>query len=267
MMSFIVLSFANPRSCFRLCVAPSRVGSLRVGYDIDPLRVRGGLGPVIVVPVPPLVRRGLGIALRRVLPLLLAPARSYVKVAPGAAHCLVAAVVDEVGAKYTLAVAEERVRAVPLVHAEVGVEAILDGVPRHLPAHPRLHARDVSLRRTRGEREGGVAGVQMGEVGDLVGTEGAAAAGMLGPAEHVEHAHLTFRPFELILLLHGQPRHPATLGGQRVTGAGEGLLLHEELLARCLPLLWRHDRWCLHCEMPFLVLNLSLLARSHFISP
>src|SRR5712671_7638124 len=215
MMSFMVFPFANPRSCFRLCVVPSRGGSLRVGYDIDPLRVRGGFGPVIVVPVPPLVRRSLGIALRRVLPLLLAPERSYVKVAPGAAHCLVAAVVDEVGAKYTLGVAEERVRAVPLVHAEVGVEAVRDGVPRHLPAHPRLHACDVSLRRARGKREGGVAGVQMGEVGHLVGTEGAAPAGMLGPAEHagleegavddqltaaveqIEQAHLTFRPFEL----------------------------------------------------------------------
>jgi hypothetical protein len=29
---------------------------------------------------------------------------------------------------------------------------------------------------------GGVAGVQMGEVGDLVGIEGAAAAGVVGPA-------------------------------------------------------------------------------------
>ena len=74
--------------------------------------------------------------------------------------------------------------AVPLVHAEVGVEAVGDGVPGHLPAHPRLQARDVRLRRARGVREGGVAGVQMGEVGDLIGPEGAAAAGLLGPAEH-----------------------------------------------------------------------------------
>src|SRR5213082_3616609 len=99
-----------------------------------------------VVPDPPLVRRGLWITLRRVLPLLLAPERSDIEVVPGIPHLLVAAVVDEVGAEHAVAVADERVRAVPLVHAEVGVEAIRDGVPRHLPAHSRLQARDVRLR-------------------------------------------------------------------------------------------------------------------------
>ena len=53
-------------------------------------------------------------------------------------------------------------------------------------------------------------------------------------------------PVELVLLLHGQPRHPPALGGQRVAGAGQLLLLHEQLLARGLPLLRRHDRWCVH---------------------
>ena len=156
--------------------------------------------------------------------------------------------------------------AVPLVHAEVGVEAVRYGVPRHLPAHPRLQALDVRLRRARSVREGGVAGVQVGEVGDLVGSQRAAAAGMLGPAEHagleegavddqltaaleqVEQARLALRPVELVLLLHGHPRHPPALGGQRVTGAGQLLLLHEQLLARRLPLLRRHDRGCFHCN-------------------
>src|SRR5437588_9080635 len=137
-----------------------------------------------VVPDPPLVRRGLGVALRRILPLLLAPKRSQVEVAPGAPHRLVAAVVDEVGATHAVAVADKRVRAVPLVHAEVGVEAVRHGVPRNLPAHPRLHALDVRLRRPRGERESGIASVQMGHVSHLVGHQGAADAGMLGPAVH-----------------------------------------------------------------------------------
>ena len=106
----------------------------------------------------------------------------------------------------------------------------------------------------------------MGEVGDLVGHQGAAAAGMLGPAEHagleegavddqltaaveqVEQARLALRPVELVLLLHRHPRHPPTLGGQRVTGAGQVLLLHEQLLARSLPLLRRHDRGRFHCN-------------------
>src|SRR6266550_4554225 len=99
----------------------------------------------------------------------------------------------------------------------------------------------------------------MSKVGDLVGAEGATAACVLGPAEHpgleesaiddqllaaleqVEQANLTLGSVELVLLLHRHPRHPSTLGGQRITGAGQALLLHEEILARGLPLLLRHD--------------------------
>src|SRR5262245_34434576 len=60
--------------------------------DVRPLRRRGAA--VFVVPVPPLVRRSLRIALRRVLPLFLAPERRDVEVVPSAPHLLVAAVVD-----------------------------------------------------------------------------------------------------------------------------------------------------------------------------
>src|SRR5882672_4888933 len=63
----------------------------------------------------------------------------------GRAHRLVTAGIDEVGAEHAVAVAEKHVGAVPLVHAEVGVEAVRQGVPRHLPAHLRLNARDVRL--------------------------------------------------------------------------------------------------------------------------
>src|SRR5216683_4541340 len=107
----------------------------------------------------------------------------------------------------------------------------------------------------------------MGDVRNLVGHQRAAAAGMVGPAEHagfeegaiddqltaaleqVEQARFALGAVELVLLLHGQPRHPPTLGGQRVTGAGQVLLLHEQLLARSVPLLRRHDRGCLHGQM------------------
>src|SRR6478609_756473 len=67
-----------------------------------------------VVPVPPLIRRRLRMARRRVLPMLLAAKRREVQVAPGATHLLVAAVVDEVGAKDVLAVADEPIRALSL---------------------------------------------------------------------------------------------------------------------------------------------------------
>jgi hypothetical protein len=106
----------------------------------------------------------------------------------------------------------------------------------------------------------------MGHVGDLVGHHGASAAGVIGPAEHpgleegavddelaaaveqVEQARHAAGPLERIRLLHGHPRHPSTFRGQRVTGAGEGLLLHEQLLTRGLPRLRRNDRWRLHGE-------------------
>src|SRR5262245_62829221 len=78
----------------------------------------------LVVPGPPLVRRGLAVALRRILPSLLAPERGHVEVGPGVAHRLVAAAVDEVGAEDVVAVADERVGAVPLVLAEGGVEVV-----------------------------------------------------------------------------------------------------------------------------------------------
>src|SRR5215210_4296075 len=55
-----------------------------------------GLGVGIVV-VPPPVGRGLRVALRRVLPLLLAAERGDVEVTPGRPQGLVTAGVDEVG--------------------------------------------------------------------------------------------------------------------------------------------------------------------------
>src|ERR671925_2256703 len=109
--------------------------------------------PVRVVIVPPLVRRGLGVALRRVLPLLLAAERRYVEVGPGGSHGLVAAGVDEVGAEDAVAFADERVGAVPLADAEVLVEVVRDRVPGdQRPGHPRLPVLDVLLQRGRRTR-------------------------------------------------------------------------------------------------------------------
>src|SRR4051794_6768851 len=168
------------------------------------------------MPVPPLVRSALGVALRRVFPRLLTPERRHVEVAPGGAHRLVAAGVDEVRTEHALPVADECVVAVPFSHPEVGVETVGDGVPGNLPAHPRLQTLDVGLRCARGVYEGGVARIQVGKVGDLVGPEGTAHAGMLRPAVHagleesaiddqltatleqVEQARFAVRPLEYI---------------------------------------------------------------------
>src|SRR5215472_8334057 len=126
---------------------PATSGSCRVRDDIDPFWIRRGFGVVVIVPVPPLVRLGLRITFGRVLPGLLAAERCDVEIAPDGPHGLVATVVDEVCAEHALTVAEEDVVAVPFIHAEIFVEAVCDGVPGHLPAHPCLQPRDVRLRR------------------------------------------------------------------------------------------------------------------------
>src|SRR5262249_16308569 len=180
-----------------------------------------------VVPLPPLIRRGLWIALRRVLPLLLAPERCDVEVVPSASHLLVAATVNEVRAEHAIVVMDERVRAVPLVHAEVLVEVVRHRVPgNEPPAHPRLQAFDILLRPARDEHQGGVARGEMGRVSYLVSQHGAANAGVLGPAvyagleecavnnqlvaavEQIEQARFAVGAVELVLLFHRQPRHP-----------------------------------------------------------
>src|SRR6185437_5109653 len=139
---------------------------------LNPLLVRRCIRDVAVVPVPPLVRRRLRIAFGRILPELLPAERCDVEVVPGAAELLVTAVVEEVGAEYAVAIAVEDVGAVPLVHAEIEVEAVGDGEPRDVvPAHPLLQAHDVRLGRTRCKDECGVTGVQVRNMGDLIGAE------------------------------------------------------------------------------------------------
>src|SRR5271163_3622745 len=105
----------------RFRVALSEGGFASVGH-LDPLLVRRGLGFVVVVPVPPLVRLALGVTLWRVLPSLLPAERREVEVAPGGPHRLVAAVVGEVCAEHPVAIAEEHVVPVPFINAEVLVE-------------------------------------------------------------------------------------------------------------------------------------------------
>src|SRR5580692_2380246 len=106
-----------------LYAALSEGGFASVGH-LGPLPVRRGFGIVVVVPVPPLVGRGLGVSFGGVLPEFLASERGQVEETPGAAHGFVAAVVDEVSAENAVSVADEGVMAMPFVDAKVGVEAI-----------------------------------------------------------------------------------------------------------------------------------------------
>src|SRR5262249_2833889 len=115
----------RPLSRLRVWVELSESGFSSVGH-LDPLGVGRGLGVVVVMPVPPFVRRRLGVTLWRVLPSLLAAERRDVEVAPNGPHRFVAAVVDEVCAEHPLAIAEKHVVAVPFIDAEVLVEAVGD---------------------------------------------------------------------------------------------------------------------------------------------
>src|SRR5262249_3709430 len=96
----------------------------------------GFIVAIFVVPIPPLVRRCLRITFWRVLPFLLAPERSDVEIVPRAPHLFVATIVDEVRTKHAVAIANERIGAVPFIYTKIPIEVIRDRVPRNeLPAH------------------------------------------------------------------------------------------------------------------------------------
>src|SRR5437899_962287 len=83
----------QPRGDRSLVVGPSGRAHQFLGGSRPPLPFLGrrrGVS-VFVVPVPPFVGRALRVALRRVLPVLLAAKGSQVEVAPGVTQCLVAA--------------------------------------------------------------------------------------------------------------------------------------------------------------------------------
>src|SRR4051794_23841881 len=82
---------AMPRSARLALVTEGSFAGVR---HLDPFRIGRRIGDVAVVPVPPFVRPGLRIALRRVFPLLLAAERGHVEIGPDGTHRLVAAVVD-----------------------------------------------------------------------------------------------------------------------------------------------------------------------------
>src|SRR6267142_973322 len=93
--------------------------------------------------------------------------------------------------------------------------------------------------------------------------EGAVDDQLTAALEQVEQARFALGPVENICLFHGNPRHPPSLGGQRVTGAGQGLLLDEKLLARSLPLWRQHNRRGAHGGLFADPVILNCLGRGH----
>ena len=101
----------------------------------------------------------------------------------------------------------------------------------YVPSQLQVQARDVRLRCTRGINQGRVTCIQVGEVGDLISPERAAAAAMFGPAHHpgfeegavddqltpaleqVEQARRARRPLERVGSLNRHPWHPPAFGG------------------------------------------------------
>jgi hypothetical protein len=73
--------------------------------------------------------------------------------------------------------------------------------------------------------------------GDVRGVEGAIDDQLAAIIEHVEQAQRALRAVEAVLLLDRHPWHSAALGGQRIAGAGDLLLLDQQLLAGGVPIL------------------------------
>src|SRR5262249_33542817 len=148
---------------------PTRGTGRRVRSRLD----RSSLLLIFVVAAPPLIRRLLRIAGRRVLPRLLAPERHPVEEAPHRSDRLHAAAARAVGPVDVLALAQEhaqREALAVLVGADLGLRrrgaevdaevAAAPRVPRVLPAQAAALALELLERRTRGDRERHVAGVQ-----------------------------------------------------------------------------------------------------------
>jgi hypothetical protein len=100
--------------------------------------------------------------------------------------------------------------------------------------------------------------VQMGEVANVVNEQRTAGAARFRPAldargehkvvddqlaaaiEQIEQGRLAVRALEDVLLLDPDHREPASLCGKRVARSGEFLLLGQQFLAGCKPLVWGH---------------------------
>src|SRR5262249_21177674 len=137
-----------------------------------------------VMPVPPFIWRSFGITFRRILPHFLAAERREIEITPDSPHRLIAAIVDEIGAENLVAVPDESVVAMPFVHSKIFVEAVGDGVPRHLPTHACLQTLDIPLGRARCEYESGVPRMEVSQVTYLISDHGTPPAGVIGPAKY-----------------------------------------------------------------------------------
>src|SRR6476660_7060476 len=137
-LSYCLLPSARLRGQ-RSCGGTARLSARAAPADLCENSGRSFVVAVLVVPIPPLIRCCLRITFGRVFPFLLPSERGDVEIVPRSPHLFVAAIVDEVGAKHAVAIADERIRAVPLVHVEVLVEVIRDRITGdELPAHTRL---------------------------------------------------------------------------------------------------------------------------------
>ena len=135
----------------------------------------------------------------------------------------------------------------PLAHAEVGVEVVRERVPRNAPS-PSVTS---SVRCQAGARARRIRGWCRGRSdgrGARPGRRGRSGRGSRPPASRLRPARRSgrrsadgaprtgragspaHRALEPVLLVDGHPRHSAALGGQGIAGAGQLLLLDQQLL-------------------------------------
>src|SRR5262245_40522629 len=208
---------------------------------------------------PPLIGGRLRPALRRVLPDLLAAEQRTVEMTPYRPDRLQTAPAGEVGPVDVVAIAEERVQAehlsvlvltgLRLGRGEPEVNAIrpaAPGVPGDLPAHALPVPLELLDGSAGGEREAGVARMQVGRVGELIDDHRASvAADLLIRSEHevvdeelpaafeeVEKRGISVRSLEPVGLLDQRHRLAAALRGEGVALPRQRLLLREDPFVR-----------------------------------
>ena len=94
----------------------------------------------------------------------------------------------------------------------------------------------VGSERAPGARPLGVRAAALGVGRDVRCVEGAVDDQLAAALEQAGEARAPGRAVEPILLVDRHPRHPPALRRHGVAGPGELLLLHQQLLACCLPL-------------------------------
>src|SRR6266699_3495488 len=131
----------------------------------------GALSVILVVVVEPVVRRGASAC--RLFPALLPSERGQIEIVVCPVEDIDPARGRRVRVKDILALAQEDTHPTILAAVRRGMEVVIEvaairGEPRNGPAHPRLERLNLLQRRSRDKHQRGIAGMEMGQMADIV---------------------------------------------------------------------------------------------------